>query len=70
MFKVEKKEAINFAQIWSNKYGLVLPLDDNAIQFATDFSNIVLNNFIQMCQKEAEERIKASNKKPIIIEGV
>ncbi len=69
IFKVEKAEALKFAQVW-NKGGVHIILNDEAISFATDFSNVVLRNFIAMCQAQAaEEAAKRANLKPLIIEG-
>lgn len=71
MFKVEKKEAENFASVWTQKTLVIL--SPEAIQFATDFSNVVLNNFIGMCQKNATQAaIKAAEVQPkqIITEGI
>jgi hypothetical protein len=66
-FKVERKEAENFARVW-NKNGITILLTPEAIDFATDFSNVVLNNFIQMCQAEAAKAVEQKPK--IIMEGI
>lgn len=63
-FKVQRSEAENFAQIYT-KNGLSVLLPDIAIDFATDFSNIVLRNFIDICQQQVVE-----HKKQILMEGV
>lgn len=63
-FCVERKEAEAFSKVW-NKSGVHILLTPEAVDFATDFSNVVLRNFIQMCQKEAEAK-----KPKIIVEGV
>lgn len=70
MFKVERAEAENFSKVWTTKYGLLVPLSSEAVQFATDFSNVVLNNFITMCQQEAQKKIQEQQKKAIIVEGI
>ena len=70
-FKIELSEAKKFAAIWTAN-GVAVPLSDTAIQFATDFSNVVLSNFIQMCQQRAAEDAKNTKtiSKQIIMEGV
>jgi hypothetical protein len=68
-FKVERVEAEKFSKVW-NKGGISIILSPEAIDFAADFSNVVLNNFIGMCQKQAEEAAKLQKPKQIIIEGV
>ena len=67
MYKVERKEAESFSRVW-NKKGITIILTPEAIDFAADFANVVLNNFIQMCQVEAQQ---AALRKPkeLIIEG-
>lgn len=68
-FKVTLNETEKFAKVW-NYNGIVVPLDDIALNFAKDFSNVVLRNFIEMCQKDAAQRRELEKKKQIIIEGV
>jgi hypothetical protein len=67
-FKVNKSEADAFAKVWNYK-GIAIHLDDASIQFATDFSNVVLRNFIGMCQAQAELEAKQKSNK-IIVEGL
>jgi hypothetical protein len=70
-FKVELVEAQKFQKIWTQR-GLAVLLPPEASQFATDFANVVLNNFIGMCQAQATQAaVKAAEaQKPrIIIEG-
>ena len=71
-FKVERIEAEKFSKVW-HKSGIGIILSPEAIDFATDFSNVVLNNFIAMCEQESRKSaIKAaeSRRPPIIMEGV
>ncbi len=71
-YKVNRIEAEKFSKVW-NKSGISIILTPEAIDFATDFSNVVLNNFIQMCQAEvAQQAAKAAElqKPKIILEGV
>jgi hypothetical protein len=65
---VNKSEAETFAKIW-NQGGVSILLSDSAIQFATDFSNIVLRNFIDMCREQAELEAKVKSQK-IMVEGL
>ena len=71
-FKVNQSEAEAFAKVW-NFNGVAVTVDPVLLKFATDFANVVLKNFISICQqqaqKTAEDQVKASNKKPLIIEG-
>lgn len=66
-FKVNKSEAEAFAAIWNYK-GIAAILPEMTIQFATDFANVVLRNFIEICQKQAELDAKQKSNK-LIIEG-
>lgn len=67
-FKVNKSEADAFAKVW-NQNGITVLLNDSAIQFATDFANVVLRNFIDMCRAQAELEAKEKSNK-IIVEGL
>lgn len=71
-YKVNRVEAEKFSKIW-NKGGITILLTQEAVDFATDFANVVLNNFIQMCQEEALQAAKAAElqqKPKLIVEGV
>jgi len=67
LFKVNKAEAESFAKVW-NQGGVTMLLNDTAINFATDFSNVVLRNFIDMCQQEVVAK-KTQQTKQLIVEG-
>jgi hypothetical protein len=74
-FAVNKKEAEGFSKVWKTKGGLVVPIPDHALDFATDFANVVLANFIDVCKKRAaleraahEAKIK-ENKDKLIAAG-
>lgn len=72
MYKIERTETAKFSHVW-NKNGVQIILTPEAIDFATDWANVVLNNFIAMCQMQAQqaaEQAKESNKPKIIVEGV
>ena len=75
-FKVERQEAEKFSNIW-NKNGIHIVLAPEAVDFATDFANVVLNNFINLCRAQAHAEAQkqaaklAECQKPrIILEGV
>ena len=67
-FKVNKTEAEAFAKIWNQK-GISIILNDSAIQFAADFANVVLRNFVDMCKEQAEFEAKQKSQK-IMVEGL
>jgi hypothetical protein len=72
VFKVELEEAERFSKVWT-KNGVSVFLTPEALEFAKDFSNVVLINFIQMCQAKATQeaaRAAEANKSRIIMEGV
>lgn len=62
-FKVQRKEVENFSKVWRSKGGIVGTLNEHAIDFATDFANIVLRNFIDMC-KQNVQAAQAVTQKP------
>lgn len=57
VFTVNAKEADKFAQVWTYN-GLAVPIGPEYLQFATDFANIVIKNFLLMVQ----ERTRATTK--------
>ena len=72
MFQVELAEAEKFAKVW-NKNGIHILLQPEAIQFANDWANVVLNNFVAKMQAEyAQAQAKAAElqKPKIILEGI
>lgn len=68
-YKVNKSEAESFAKIWRSKGGLIGTLDGLSIAFATDFANVVLRNFIDMCQKQVAQAQAPEPEKKLIIEA-
>lgn len=56
-FQVTQAEAANFAKVWT-KNGIAFILQDIHLDFATDFANVVLNSFIEKCQRDAAERLR------------
>ena len=68
-FAVGIDEAQKFQRVW-NYHGVAIPLPPEAAHFAKDFANVVLRNFIDMCQKEAQEAARLQPKKQLIVEGV
>jgi len=70
LFKVSLEDAQKFQTVWTYK-GLAIPLPKEAAQYATDFANIVLRNFIAMCQEQAKEAAKSQiPAKQLIAEGL
>lgn len=65
--KVELSEAIKFADIWTYR-GIEIPIDEVHVQFAADFANIVMNNFISRMQAQAlAAKVKAEEAaKPLV----
>lgn len=57
-YKVNRAEAVKFAQIWNHR-GISVPMQDVHVDFATDFANVVLRNFIDMCKQQAAALAKA-----------
>lgn len=66
-FQVQRVEAEKFSKVW-NKGGITILLSPESIDFATDFANVVLRNFILICQEDAKKQIPQP--KQIIMEGV
>ena len=71
-FTVVPQEAVKFAKVWTYK-GLSIPIGDEHCQFATDFANIVLRNFIVMCKQRAVQaaaaQTQAQASASLIVEG-
>lgn len=72
-FQVDISEAKKFQTIWTFN-GVAIPLPPEAAVFAKDFANVVLRNFILMCQQQARDAAVKSEAHPqqkqIIVEGV
>lgn len=68
-FSVPLEDAQNFQKIWTNN-GIAVLLPPEASVFARDFANVVLRNFIQMCQEQASQTKIVEKEKKIIMEGV
>ena len=66
-FQVQRVETENFSKVW-NKSGITILLSPESIDFATDFANVVLRNFIQMCQDDAKKQL--NKPKQLIVEGI
>lgn len=65
--KVEFADTVKFADIWTYR-GLQIPLDEVHVQFATDYANVVLNNFIRRMQSQAATAKKQAEEdaKPLV----
>jgi hypothetical protein len=66
MFSVPLQDAQNFQKVWTNR-GIAIVLPAEAASMACDFANVVLRNFIAMCQQQAQEAPVPEKK--LIIEG-
>lgn len=62
---IKRQEASQFATVWTRN-GIVLPLNSAAIDFATDFANVVLSNFISMCERQANAAKQAAAAKALV----
>jgi hypothetical protein len=60
---VRKEMAVGFSKVWTHK-GIAIFLDDVHLAFATDFANVMLNNFLQ---QQAQAAAKAVDLKKIKI---
>ena len=69
MFQVQRIEAEKFSKIW-NKGGVHILLTQEAIDFATDFANVAIQSFIEVCQKQAALEQELAKKPQLIVEGV
>jgi hypothetical protein len=74
-FTITLDQTMDFAEHWTSQ-GMFVPLGPVEIQFATDWANIVLVNFIQQAQTAAKA-LKARDAvettgigKALILEGV
>ena len=72
-FMVDVTEAKKFQAVW-NFNGVALPLPPEAAHFAKDFANVVLRNFILMCQQQAKDAaaktVDHPQQRTLIVEGV
>ena len=74
-FKVERAQAEGFAKVWKTPGGIHLAMTPASLQFATDFANVVLRGFIEMCQlqtqaaKTVAEQVKPEPPKIELVEA-
>ena len=59
-FQVTREETRKASKHWKTPSGVLLILDDTHIAFATDWANLVLKNFVQMCAEQAAAAMKAA----------
>lgn len=64
-YKIDRREAESFARVWTRN-GIAIPLSLASVDFATDFANVVLNNFIVMCEQKAIKAKQAAARKMVI----
>lgn len=67
VFSVPVSDAQAFAKVWTYK-GLATPLSEVHVQFASDYANIVLKNFVQQMQAQAQAAKKKAEEaaKPLV----
>lgn len=63
LITVMPEETRKFSQVWTYK-GLAVPLNEQHLQFATDWANIVLNSFIGQCERRALELVQQREPAP------
>lgn len=73
MIGVTIKDAKGFSNVWTAG-GVAIPMQDVHLQFATDFANVVLRNFIQQAnaaaaakQKAAEQQVAADAAPKVVL---
>lgn len=67
-FKVNYSDAEGFSKVWNHK-GIIIPLQEPHIQFATDYANVVLNSFVQQTLQASAAKQKAAEEakaKPLV----
>ena len=64
-YKINRQEAEQFSKVWTRN-GIVIPLNSASMDFATDFANVVLSNFIRMCEQKALEAKRQAAKKMVL----
>jgi hypothetical protein len=64
-FQVRRKDTAGFAQVWT-KNGVAIAIGDVYLDFATDFANVVLRNFVATAEEQAR-RLRAAAQAPKIV---
>lgn len=64
--QISRNETLKFAQAWTHK-GVAIPMKDVHIDFAYDWANIVLKNFIAMVQQDAAKKRAAEEAKKLVL---
>jgi hypothetical protein len=63
--QVDRKSVEGFAKIW-NHNGVALLLNDAHIDFARDFANVTLRNFVQQVAQQQMAAAQAAAAKKIV----
>ena len=66
--QVDRKSVEGFARVWTYK-GVALVLNDAHVQFAMDFANVMLRNFVQQVAQQ-QMAAQAAAKKIVSTEDV
>ena len=64
--QVDRKSVEGFAKIW-NHNGVALLLNDAHIDFARDFANVTLRNFVQQVAQQQMAAAQATAAKKIVV---
>ena len=64
--QINRNETLKFSRVWSHK-GVAIPMKDVHIDFATDWANVVIKNFIAMVQHNAEQERKKEEAKKLVL---
>lgn len=71
-FKITVEESIKFSKVWTYN-GISIPISSESCQFAADFANIVLRDFVSMVQERSRQKIAQTSppaQPKLIVEGV
>ncbi len=63
--QVDRKSVEGFARVWTYK-GVALVLNDAHVQFAMDFANVMLRNFVQQVAQQQMAAAQATQAKKIV----
>jgi hypothetical protein len=65
--QISKEETQKFAKVWTYN-GIVVSLDDTALQFATDFSNVLLRQVFSGMAQAAQLAEQKQEEKKVVVE--
>lgn len=56
MFSIRIDEVRAFHEEWNKNRLIMIPMEDHHFQFTTDFANVMLSSFIELCQRSVRSR--------------